>query len=306
MFSRRLQRLRSGARAGALATPIIVLAATGAVSQDTYVPRFPTTEFNPGASSASVSVGTLTATVSMVPSPGNSGEKTARLKVELAGREVLDLAGGSIFFDFPATEASIVEIDPGNDHPEVYFTSYSGGAHCCSAVFVATEAAAGWTGVLVGEFDGGGDYLDDVDGNGLVEIVTVDNRFLYQFDCYACSAAPLVIRTVRNGEVIDVSRDPDYRIAHREWLQQLESNIDPSERWTSPGFLAGWIAAKARVGELEEAWRQLVENWDWAGDPGEEVCLTGLDLDRCQRFDRATLKFPERLQRFLTENDYWQ
>lgn len=283
---------------------ILLLAAVDGHSQDTYVPRFPTTEFAPGASTASVAVGDLTATVSMVPSTEEPSEKVAQLSVAVAGREVLDIAGGPIFFDFPATEASIVEIDPGNDHPEVYFTSYSGGAHCCATVIVASEAEAGWTGVLVGEFDGGGDYLDDVDGDGTAEIVTVDNRFLYQFDCYACSAAPLVIRTVRGGEVIDISRDPAYRLAHREWLEQLESSVEPSERWTSPGFLAGWVAAKAQLGELDEAWQQLVEHWDWAGDSGEEVCLSGLELDRCQRFDRATLKFPERLQRFLTENGY--
>jgi hypothetical protein len=279
------------------------MAAAG-LAQEAYIPRFPTTEFAPGADAASVSVGDLAATVSMVPSAEDPALKAARLVVEIAGREVLDLTGGSIFFDFPATEASVVEIDPGNDHPEVYFTSYSGGAHCCSTVFVGTEVAAGWTGVLVGDFDGGGDYLDDVDGDGAAEIVTVDNRFLYQFDCYACSAAPLVIRTVRGGEVIDISDDPDFRFAHREWLQQLEESVDPAERWSSPGFLAGWVAAKARVGELDEAWRQLVENWDWAGDAGEEVCLSGLDLDACQRFDRATLKFPERLNRFLQENGY--
>ncbi len=110
----------------------------------------------------------------------------------------------------PEAEASIAEIDPGNRYPEVYFAAYTGGAHCCTDVFVAEQQPKGWVTVKVGEFDGGSDYLQDVDHDGLAEIVTVDNRFLYTFDCYACSAAPLVIDTVRNGAVIDISTDPRF------------------------------------------------------------------------------------------------
>ena len=93
--------------------------------------------------------------------------------------------------DTPEAEASIAEIDPTNKHPEVYFTAYSGGAHCCSTVIIADEIGDKWQTVEVGEFDGGGDYLEDVNTVGIAEIVTVDNRFLYKFDCYSCCAAPM-------------------------------------------------------------------------------------------------------------------
>ena len=104
-------------------------------------------------------------------------------------------------------EASIADIDPGNKHPEVYFASYSGGAHCCTHVVIAEEQGAKWVAVTVGDFDGDGRYLDDLDHDGVAEVVTVDNRFLYQFDCYACSSAPLQIYTVRDGKSVDVTTD---------------------------------------------------------------------------------------------------
>jgi hypothetical protein len=158
--------------------------------------------------------------------------------------------------------------------------------------------------VTVGEFDGDGNYLEDADGDGLAEIVTVDNRFLYTFDCYACSAAPLTMTTVRDGEVIDVSTEARFLPAHRDWLEQIEEGVDPEQRWSSAGFLAGWVAAKVRVGEGADAFQQLTDNWNAAADPGEEVCVTGGDIDACAKKDRAVLPFPDRLKLFLEQNGY--
>jgi hypothetical protein len=224
--------------------------------------------------------------------------------VTVGGKQVLSTPGVASGFDFAAAEASIAEIDPGNSLPEVYFTSYSGGAHCCNNVIVAEQQGDHWVTVPIGEFDGDGNYLDDIDNDGLAEIVTVDNRFLYQFDCYACSAAPLVVTTVRAGKAVDVTTDPRYLQAHRDWLKQLEENVDPGERWTSMGFLAGWVASKIRVGEGADAWKALNDHWNKAKDPGEQVCLTGGDLDACARKNRVRLKFPERLKLFLDHNGY--
>ncbi len=276
-----------------------------AQSEDGERAEFPTTEFAEGAKSAAVTVGNVTAGVSQVlrPDIDPSGEIPI-LDVMVDGSSVLTVPGAGSGFDFVAAEASIAEIDPGNSYPEVYFSSYSGGAHCCNTVVVAEEIGGKWFGVTVGEFDGDGNYLDDLDRDGLAEIVTVDNRFLYAFDCYACSAAPLTVTTVRGGKVFDVSADPRYLPGHRDWLAQIEANVDPEEHWTSQGYLAGWVAAKIRVGEGADAWQQLSANWNSAADSGEEVCLTGGDPADCAKKSRAVLKFPERLKLFLEQTGY--
>lgn len=290
------------------AVSIVVLTAAGpaaAQGEGRESGRYPTTEFAEGAKSAAVTVGNVTAGVSQVMRPDidPSGEIPI-LNVIVDGEKVLTIPGVGSGFDFVAAEASIAEIDPGNAYPEVYFSSYTGGAHCCNSIVVAEELNGKWVGIPIGEFDGDGDYLEDADDDGLAEIVTVDNRFLYAFDCYACSAAPLQITTVRGGKVYDVSADPRYVPAHRKWLGQIESFVDPDQRWTSPGYLAGWVAAKIRVGEGADAWQQLSSNWDAAADSGEEVCLTGEYLEDCPAKSRAVLKFPERLRLFLEQTGY--
>ncbi len=264
---------------------------------------FPTTEFGEGARAASVSLGDLTAAITMTRSDDADADMPV-LTVTVGGRAVLEAQGVESWFDFPVAEASIADIDPGNDHPEVYFSSFSGGAHCCTTVLVAEEFNGAWVTVPIGDFDGGGDYLHDIDNDGVAEIVTVDNRFLYRFDCYACSAAPLAIYTVRGGSAVDVSAEPRFAAAHRDWLAQIEETVGQTDRWTSPGFLAGWLAAKVRVGEGAAAWAELNARWDFADDPGEEVCLTGGQPEDCSERDLQVLSFPRRLKLFLDESGY--
>jgi hypothetical protein len=132
----------------------------------------------------------------------------------------------------------------------------------------------------------------------------VDNRFLYKFDCYACSAAPLTIYTVRAGVLIDVSTDPRFIPAHRDWLSQIDDTVDAKARWQSPGFLAGWMATKVRLGEGAAAWKELTAHWNLAKDQGEEVCPDGADPDKCARKLRKVMKFPDRLKLFLDQNGY--
>lgn len=280
------------------------LAAPAALAQDGG-PGRATTEFADGAREASASRAGITAKVAMERRrvDGDMTEAPV-LRVVVGGKEVLEVVGVPSGLDIPAAEATITEIDPTNDSEEVYFASWTGGAHCCAAVTVATKGDSGWSAVEIGTFDGGTDFLDDLDGDGANEIVTVDQRFLYRFDCYACSASPLAITTLRKGEVVDVTRDPAFREAHREWLLNIEESVEPDDRWTSPGFLAGWVATKALLGEGAAAWNELVARWNWQGDQGEEVCLSGGELERCPRIDRAVLKFPERLKRFLAETGY--
>jgi hypothetical protein len=298
----------SRARIPALTISVMVLTFAGDAMAEVEAEdrsRFPTTEFAEGAKSAAVTVGNVTAGVSQVMRPDiDPNGEIPILNVIVDGKKVLTIPGIGSGFDFIAAEASIVEMDPENSHPEIYFSSYTGGAHCCNSIIVVEELDGMWVGIPIGEFDGDGNYLEDADDDGLAEIVTVDNRFLYAFDCYACSAAPLTITAVRSGKLFDVSADPRYLPAHREWLAQIESFIDPAEQWKSPGYLAGWVAAKIRAGEGAEAWQQLSSKWDANADMGEEVCLTGQTIDECPARSRAALKFPERLRLFLEQTGY--
>lgn len=268
-------------------------------------PLYPTTEFAEGSNDATVTDSGITVRVFEERRPKiDKNLDVPVLQISVGGAQVLEYVGVASGMDVPAASASIAEIDPDVQGMEVYFSSYSGGAHCCSQVVVAEKTDSGWKAIPVGSFDGDGDYLQDLDNDGVAEIVTVDNTFLYAFDCYACSAAPLVIQSVRNGVVVDLTTEPRFQKNHRDWLQQLETDADPETRWTSPGFLAGWVAQSARAGSGKAAFQQLLQHWDLAKDEGEETCLSGGDIDQCPKKDRKLLKFPDRLKLFLEQHGY--
>jgi len=287
-----------------LAVALLTLGVPAAAWAQDEPRRFPSTVFEEGADSAAVTVGDVTATVTMERRPEADPDLDVPvLTVQAGGKTVLETVGVGSGFSFPATEASIADIDAGNARPEVYFSSYSGGAHCCTQVFVATQVGNAWKAVDAGFFDGDGNLLRDLDGDGHAELVAPDNRFLYAFDAYAASAAPLQVMTVRRGELADVSREIQYFAAHRQWLTDMEGWAG-SDRWSSPGFLAGWVVARQRVGEGLAAWNELDAHWDRAADEGEETCRIDQPLDLCPPEEKAVLQFPERLKLFLEQNGY--
>lgn len=296
-------------RSVAACLPVLLLAlAAGAghaeePAEDGVKPLYPMTEFTGDDKTTAVSAGNITATITMVKRPELDPDvEVPLLEVSVAGKKVAESAGTGSVSDEPGAVASIAEIDPGNTHPEVYFSSYNGG--CCSTVIVVEEVGGKWVPVPIGDFDGDEDYLQDLDGDGLAEIATVDIRFINRFDCTACSASPRVIYTVRDGKVVDLTTDTRFFGAHREWLKTIEESIDPEERWKSPGFLAGWLGEKIRLGEGGAAWQEINSHWDFTSDEGEEVCPNGDDPDQCERKDRKLLKFPERLRLFLASAGY--
>jgi len=265
-------------------------------------PAYPTTQFaSADATSATVTSGGVTATITMEQLPDSDPDNpTPVLHVTVGGAEVLRAVGVAGEPDDPDPEASIAEMDATNALPEVYFVS-----GCCNTVIVAEQTAGGaWQAVPIGDFGDLGATLEDLDGDGVAEIAAVDINFITRFDCTACSTAPRTIYTVKNGAVVDETTEPRFLAAHRDWLKQLTDAIQPDAMWTSPGFLAGWMAEKIRVGEGADGWQQLNSHWDLTKDDGEQVCPNGDDPDTCDAKDRKTLKFPERLRLFLTANGY--
>lgn len=226
------------------------------------------------------------------------------LTVTGPGTATLSVAGRPSGFDSPQGTAEIVEMDPAAPGPEVVLTSYTGGAHCCTAVEVLHRTGAGgWTSVPFGQWDGGGpDMIEDADGDGIAELVSVDNAFLYAFDCYACSEAPLKILALRNGAVVDVTAEPRFRPRHRAWLTEMEQRLVDYGGERGPGFWAGWIATKTRVGEGAEAWAAFEAAYAPAADEGVEICT--VEVDDCPAGAVRVVPLPEALRAFMVRLGY--
>ncbi len=267
---------------------------------------YPRAELEDGRNEAEVTANGITVRVTAEPRVGNEyTEIVPVLDVIVGGRRVVRAEGVSAGSDWRQGMAEIVELDGSNTTPEVVFSSYSGGAHCCTRVVIATADRKGrWQAKVVGEWDGGGDYIEDADGDGVAELVVIDNAFLYAFDCYACSAAPLKVLSVKNGGVIDVTREARFEKKHRTWLKAMESWGSDRNGEFAAGYYAGWVAQKTLLGEGNEAWNALNAAYKGASDPGHEICRDGRPVGDCKTKDQITVPFPKALRSFLDNNGY--
>lgn len=233
------------------------------------------------------------------------GEPAPVLTIRERGETVITMVGEASGFDVPQGLAAFLDMDPTATGPEVAFVSYSGGAHCCTTVRIARrDAPMRWSEISMGSWDGAGpEILQDADADGVFELVTVDNAFLYVFDCYACSEAPLVVLSLSNGTVVDVSAEERFLPLHRRWLAEIEARAaeaGPVDR--PPGFWAGWIAAKVRVGESAEAWATFER--DYRPDPDDDLVDCTVDADPCPPEATIRTPFPQALRRFLEDAGY--
>jgi serine protease Do len=217
-----------------------------------------------------------------------------------------DLTGSEEFSATGAT-AALLKLDPKSGASQFLATRYSGGAHCCTKTWIATlpEGATRWRLIEAATLDGGGYGFEDVDGDGATELISVDNAFLYAFDSYAASFAPVHIWKLEGTGVTDVSDSVAMRarlvqeIAGMEFQAKMNSDL-----WKSNGFLAAWVASKMRLGEGEAAWARMLASYDRNSDFGPQSCSSGQKVEDCPAENLKTIPFPQALAGFLREQKY--
>jgi hypothetical protein len=258
-----------------------------------------------GTTPEEISQGPIKATLTYAKEESEEGDTAYApvVTVFADGKEVAKLEGGASGFGDPPVSVQIAELDPGNPHPEIVVSFYTGGAHCCSDTSVIASNADGssWSTLDVGEFDGGPMLAVDVDNDGNYEFEVRDNAFLYTFACYACSETPLQVLAIENGAVKDVSSEPRFRKAHEAWLKDMIGNVPEDD---VNGFLAGYVGEKSLLGESKEAWDLMLAHYDKASNWGFETCTQPLDDDGECPGQMVKLTFPEALERMLKESGY--
>ena len=227
--------------------------------------------------------------------------------VRVNGIEVGRLVGAEKGGGSPAAVVQIAEMDPANPYPEVLLSSFTGGAHCCSQIQVLTSDRSGqtWREVKLGPFDGGPSPAQDPLGNGQLMIVGVDNRFLYRFAPYAFSLAPARIWQLQGDAFVDVTHRPEFKPLHRRKLQRMAEWFQQKSPGSQNGFLAGYVANKALVGELYDGLDRMIQRYETSSTWGLEECKGNTDDNgKCLGRQIKYSSFPEALRAFLVDTGY--
>ncbi len=204
-------------------------------------------------------------------STSDNSPQPASAIVQYKGRPAFsvhfDLDNGGMALD--QAELRVMKLDPSNSAPQVLFTRFTGGAHCCIETKIGSMDQAGtWHLVDAGLLDGDGYEFQDLDGNGGLDLISIDNSFLYAFASYAGSNAPTRIKKLNVTALDDVTAQPQYRGFLKARLQEMEASArtQGGTAFHSNGFLGGWVAQKALVGELTDAWRIMLASYDRNSD----------------------------------------
>lgn len=242
-------------------------------------------------------------TVTLVMSPETDGMRTATVTVSENGETVFENVQEELFSIVYGPHLRIVEMDTSNDTPELYVSTYTGGAHCCNDVFVASKTADGWKEVDVGFFDGDPErlYPRDLDGDGQAEVKTYDNSFLYEFASYAGSYAPTQILGFRDGAVVDISGEKNFEWELRGAIDAMGEIPEAGERRNS--WLAAYAAMLIRLGE-DDPLDYAISAHDASVDWGMLRCTVPEVDYSCPEGKQENIGFKAALTAFLTENGY--
>lgn len=189
-----------------------------------------------------------------------------RITVTRAGSTILDRvkvrdAGTGDPTTSGPTLLAVTDLN-GDGEPEVLLDLYSGGAHCCvfTRIYQFDVAYTDYTWIE----HGWGNYpydLADLDGDGLPEFSSADDRFAYAFAAFAFSIPPVQIWQYRAGAMSDVT--PGFRASikrdARKWwkLYKKERRKPIAKRTDLRGILAAWAADKYRLGHKAVVWKTL-------------------------------------------------
>ena len=226
----------------------------------------------------------------------------------------VDFGGG-----LPPAQLTGVPTSPGTEHrfavgngPSgrfLFFQSFSGGAHCCTGMKLVYRDGAGLRTVDFGDWDGGViDQLPaDIDGDGNLDLVMTDNRFLYAFSSYAASLAPPRIMSVIAGAAVDVSDRPAFRSYFRRAMEDARSECTTRGAGNEAnGACAAYVASAARLGRFDEAWRVMLGAYDRNADwPYVGECRVPLVGNECPGNDFVEYdNFPDALRHLLVSAGY--
>jgi len=109
----------------------------------------------------------------------------------------------SIFLD-NIYDISLDQFQPGGTKYYL-FQLYSGGAHCCSSLLITEIRDNKFIVLDTGFYGNSGYVVEDMNKDGVKEIISGNDMFAYAFTNYSETRFPLRVQKFENGKLIDIT-----------------------------------------------------------------------------------------------------
>ncbi|WP_242149291.1 hypothetical protein [Sphingomonas sp. BAUL-RG-20F-R05-02] len=204
---------------------------------------------------------------------------------------------------------AVVRFSRNDARPGVIIESQSGGSGGNLTAQVLIPEEDGYRAVDVGQQHGSvlegelADFPTDVSGDGIIDLKLEDGAFDSAFGCNACTPRPPRLFAVKDGEVVDESRDLALRPVFAKEMARL-APICLSKVSDRNGACAAYVADAARAGRFNEAWTAMLKHYQRDQQWGQpcSVPVAAQVNGRCPRGGRET--FPDALRAFLIRTGY--
>jgi len=212
-------------------------------------------------------------------------------------------AGGVTQLSVPTDRQSgyariaVVRFGRNDPRPGVIVESQSGGSSGALSVQFLVPSGSGYRVLPLGSLSGGllqGEIADeprDLSGDGYVDLKLEDGAFANAFGCNACTPRPPRVFAVKQGRMVDESRDPALRPVFVADMARLEPRCLSKESYRN-GACAAYVADAGRAGRFRSAWATMLAHYERGRDLWQP--------DKGPRFK----SFPASLRAFLIRAGY--
>jgi len=193
----------------------------------------------------------------------------------------------------------------GDTAPTVLLAGYSGGTHCCATLQVVSVVDGQPVTAILPPKDGETmtSFPRDLDRDGTADLAWSDSSLLYAFASYASSWSIPRFYHFRNGEPLDVSREPGFVRTYREFAADTlrECRSDEFER---NGACAAHAYAMALQGKAEDGIRTAASFAAPLTDYPYDCTVDYVD-DQCpEGKERTFAGFEDALRWLMRKNGY--
>jgi hypothetical protein len=207
---------------------------------------------------------------------------------------------------------AVVRFRTGDSKPGVIIESQFGGSGGDLTAQLLIPGDTGYRAVPVNRQDGAylqgelADFPRDLSGDGRIDLKLEDGGFDSVFGCNGCTPRPPQLFAVKDGIVVDESRDPALRGVFAADMARLAPLCLSHARYRN-GACAAYIADAARAGRLKPAWAAMLRHYERDGDLWEpcDLPVSAWTDQRCPEGHITHFRdFPDSLRAFLTRAGY--